>query len=153
MGPLGFSNAPIEGDSIEVSMNSLALEHWAPRVLSILRIVTAALFISHGVQKLFNFPPSPTNIPIATFLSLDWFAGVLELVGGALLIVGLFTRPAAFLLSGEMAVAYFMVHAPKSFFPLVNRGESAILFCFIFFYLIFAGPGPWSLDWKIFKRS
>ncbi len=134
-------------------MNSQALELWAPRVLSILRIVTAALFISHGVQKLFNIPPPPPNIPIATFLSLDWFAGILELIGGALLVVGLYTRPVAFLLSGEMAIAYWTVHAPKSFFPLVNRGESAILFCFIFFYFIFAGPGPWSVDWKIFRRS
>ncbi len=134
-------------------MNPQALEQWAPRALSILRIVTAVLFFEHGVQKLFNLPPPPPNIPIATFLSLDWFAGVLELVGGALLIVGLFTRPVAFLLSGEMAIAYWTVHAPKSFIPLVNRGESAILFCFIFFYLIFAGPGPWSLDRKIFKRT
>ncbi len=134
-------------------MNSQTLDNWAPRALSILRIVTAVLFFEHGVQKLFNIPPPPPNIPAAIFLTLDWFAGVLELFGGALLIVGLFTRPIAFLLSGEMAVAYWTVHATKSFIPLVNRGESAILFCFIFFYLIFAGAGPWSLDWKIFKKT
>jgi len=128
------------------------LEQWTPRVLSILRIVTAVLFFEHGLQKLFNLPPAPDGMALPAMFSLPWFAGVLELVGGALLIVGLFTRPVAFLLSGEMAFAYWMAHAPQSIFPLLNRGDSAILFCFIFFYLVFAGPGPWSLDARMRDR-
>ena len=117
---------------------------WAPRVLSILRIVAALLFFEHGTSKLLGFPPSDHSGP--EFLSLSWIAGALELVGGALLIVGLFTRPVAFILSGEMAVAYWMAHAPKSVFPLANGGDAAILYCFFFLYLVFAGPGSWSID-------
>ena len=117
---------------------------WAPRVLSILRIVVALLFFEHGTSKLLGFPPSDHSGP--EFLSLSWIAGALELVGGALLILGLFTRPVAFILSGEMAIAYWMAHAPKSAFPLANGGDAAILFCFVFLYLAFAGGGPWSLD-------
>ena len=116
---------------------------WAPRVLSILRIVAALIFFEHGTAKLLGFPPSPHSPEI---WSLSWIAGVLELVGGALLIVGLFTRPVALILSGEMAVAYWMAHAPQSFFPLLNQGDAAILYCFVFLYLVFAGGGPWSLD-------
>lgn len=133
-------------------MNQTALEQWAPRVLSILRIVTAILFFEHGLQKLFGIPAAPAAMALPAMFTLHWFAGVLELVGGALLIVGLFTRPVAFLLSGQMAFAYWMVHAPQSVFPLLNRGDSAILFCFIFFYLVFAGPGPWSLDARMRDR-
>jgi putative oxidoreductase len=125
-------------------MNTATLDSWAPRVLSILRIVAAVLFFEHGAQKLLGFPPGHS----AELLSLSGAAGVLELFGGALLILGLFTRPVAFLLSGEMAFAYWMVHAPKSFFPVLNGGDTAILYCFIFLYLVFAGPGPWSLDAK-----
>jgi putative oxidoreductase len=117
---------------------------WAPRVLSILRIVAALLFFEHGTSKLLGFPPSGHSGP--EFLSLSWIAGVLELVGGALLIVGLFTRLVAFILSGEMAFAYWMAHAPQGPFPLANGGDAAILYCFVFFYLVFAGGGPWSLD-------
>lgn len=116
---------------------------WAPRVLSILRIVAALIFFEHGTQKLLGFPP--TDNPPA-FLSLSWIAGVLELVGGALLALGLFTRPVAFILSGEMAFAYWLAHAPRSVFPVLNGGDAAILYCFVFLYLVFAGPGPWSLD-------
>ena len=116
---------------------------WAPRFLSILRIMTALLFLEHGTQKLLGFPASDY---VPAFMSLPWIAGVLELFGGALLAVGLFTRPVAFVLSGQMAVAYFVAHAPGSFFPVLNGGESAILFCFVFLYLVFAGPGPWSVD-------
>ena len=116
---------------------------WAPRVLSVLRIVAALLFFEHGATKLLGFPPSDHS---PEFLSLSWIAGALELVGGALLIVGLFTRPVAFILSGEMAFAYWMAHAPRSPFPVVNGGDAAILFCFVFLYLAFAGGGPWSLD-------
>jgi len=119
------------------------LSTWEPRVLSILRIVAAVLFFEHGSQKLLGIPASE-HVP--EMLSLPWIAGVLELVGGALLALGLFTRPVAFLVSGEMAVAYWMAHAPKSIFPVLNGGDSAILYCFIFLYLVFAGAGPWSLD-------
>ena len=114
-------------------------------MLSILRIVTAFLFVEHGSAKLLGFPVDPTapHMPLTT---LTTFAGVLELAGGALLLVGLFTRVVAFILSGEMAVAYFMVHAPHSFFPLLNKGELAVLYCFVFLYLVFAGGGAWSLD-------
>jgi putative oxidoreductase len=125
-------------------MNTDRLEAvWAPRVLSVLRIVAALLFFEHGTAKLLGFPPSDHSPEV---LSLSWIAGALELVGGALLIVGLFTRPVAFIVSGEMAVAYWMAHAPRSAFPLVNDGDSAILYCFVFLYLAFAGGGPWSLD-------
>ena len=125
-------------------MNTDSLETvWAPRILSILRIVAALLFFEHGTAKLLGFPPSDYSPEV---LSLSWIAGALELVGGALLIVGLFTRPVAFILAGEMAFAYWMAHAPKSAFPLLNNGDSAILYCFVFLYLAFAGGGPWSLD-------
>ena len=117
---------------------------WAPRMLSVLRVVTALLFMAHGTMKLLGFPASDTPGP--ALFSLFGFAGVLELVGGALLVLGLFTRPVAFILAGEMAFAYFMAHAPHSFFPIVNKGESAVLFCFVFLYLAAAGAGPWSLD-------
>ena len=117
---------------------------WAPRLLSVLRIMTALLFMEHGTMKLLNFPASDNPGP--ALFSLIGFAGMLELIGGLLLVLGLFTRPVAFILSGQMAVAYFMAHAPHSFFPAVNKGEGAILFCFVFLYLAAAGAGPWSVD-------
>ncbi len=116
---------------------------WAPRVLSILRIVAALIFFEHGTQKLLGFPAHPNPPEI---LSLSWIAGVMELVGGALLALGLFTRPVAFVLAGEMAVAYWVAHAPRSFFPVLNGSDSAILYCFVFLYLVFAGAGPWSIN-------
>ncbi len=119
------------------------LSQAAPTVLSLVRIVVALLFLEHGSAKLLGFPPGG-NAPAA--FSLSWIAGVLELVGGALLTVGLFTRATAFILSGEMAFAYFLGHAPHGIFPLLNRGEGAILYCFIFFYFVFAGGGAFSLD-------
>jgi putative oxidoreductase len=119
---------------------------WAPRVLSVLRIVTGLLFVEHGTMKFFNFPPTEMMAGGVPLVSLIGLAGILELVGGAFIVLGLFTRPVAFILSGEMAVAYFMAHAPSSFFPAINQGESAILFCFIFLYLACAGAGPWSVD-------
>ena len=122
---------------------SLTEGRYAPQALSLLRIVTALLFLQHGTGKLFGFPPIGMNPPA---MSLFWIAGVIEIVGSLLLIAGLASRPVAFLLSGEMAIAYWMVHAPQSTFPLLNHGESAILFCFIFLLIAAAGPGPWSLD-------
>ena len=120
----------------------------APYVLSILRIVAALLFFEHGTSRLFGFPASvPTEL-----LSLHWFAGALEFVGGALLALGLFSRTTAFIISGEMAFAYFLSHAPANFFPILNRGDSSILYCFVFLYIVFAGPGPWSLDALIRRR-
>lgn len=124
---------------------------WAPRVLSILRIVAALLFFEHGSQKLLGFPASERGAP--EILSLPWIAGVLEIVGGALLVVGLFTRPTAFILSGLMAFAYWLAHAPRSVFPVLNGGDAAILFCFIFLYLVFAGGGAWSLDAMMNRRK
>lgn len=126
-----------------ISENQLATV-WAPRLLSVLRIMAALLFMEHGTMKLLGFPASDNPGP--ALFSLIGLAGLLELVGGALLVLGLFTRPVAFILSGQMAVAYFMAHAPQSFFPIKNGGESAILFCFVFLYLFAAGAGPWSLD-------
>jgi putative oxidoreductase len=117
---------------------------WAPRMLSILRIVAALIFMEHGTQKLLGFPPS--DRPAPELLSLSGVAGVLELFGGALLVLGLFTRPVAFVLSGEMAFAYWIAHAPQSFFPVNNGGDAAILYCFVFLYLAFAGAGAFSVD-------
>ena len=119
------------------------LDRFAPLALSLMRIVFALTFMAHGTQKILGFPASSMNPPA---MSLLWCAGILELVGGALLVAGLFTRPVAFLLAGQMAFAYFLAHAPKSFFPALNGGDAAILFCFGFLYLVFAGAGPVSLD-------
>ena len=118
-----------------------------PILLSVLRIVAALLFVEHGTIKLFGFPPgSPMPMPPA--MTLFWFAGLIELVGGSLIALGLFTRAAAFLASGMCAVAYWTVHAPKSPYPVNNGGDAAILFCFLFLYLVFAGPGAWALRRK-----
>jgi putative oxidoreductase len=121
------------------------LTAWAPRALSVLRIITGLMIIQHGMAKLLGFPV------VASFanlnpLSLIGAAGFIELIGGALLIIGFLTQPVAFIVSGEMAFAYFMVHAPKSFFPLINGGTLAIAFCFTCLYLATAGAGPWSVD-------
>jgi putative oxidoreductase len=114
-------------------------------LLSILRAMTAFVFMEHGTQKLLGLPPSLQSMP-AHLPPLVTVAGVLEAFGGLLILVGLFTRPVAFILAGEMAVAYFMVHARHSFWPLLNRGETAVLYCFIFLYLAAAGGGAWSID-------
>jgi putative oxidoreductase len=118
---------------------------WTPRLLSVLRIVTGFLFLWHGTQKLFGFPPSQqaASGPLPTMMLI---AGSLEFFGGLLILFGLFTRPVAFILSGMMAVAYFMAHAPQGFLPLQNRGELAALYSFVFLFLAVAGAGPWSLD-------
>ena len=117
---------------------------WAPRILSLLRIMSAMLFMAHGTLKILGFPTSDRSPP--ELMSLGGMAGVFELFGGALLVVGLFTRPVAFLLSGVMAFAYFIAHAPRSFFPVLNGGDAAILYCFVFLYFAFAGGGVWSID-------
>lgn len=130
-------------------MSSTSLTKYAPLFLSVLRIVAALVFMLHGSQKLMGIPLAEGSPEI---FSKYWFAGVMELIGGALLILGLFTRPVAFLLSGLMAVAYWTAHAPKDLFPTLNGGDAAILFCFIFLYLVFAGPGPISLD-TMMKRD
>jgi putative oxidoreductase len=124
-------------------MDVTGINRLEPYALSILRIMAGLLFVEHGTAKLLGFPPG-TATPAA--FGLIWFAGFIEMVGGALLALGLFTRYAAFIMSGEMAVAYFLSHAPRGFFPLVNRGEGAVLYCFIFLYLAVAGGGAWSLD-------
>ncbi|UDF29302.1 UNVERIFIED_ORG: DoxX family protein [Roseateles sp. XES5] len=115
-----------------------------PQALALLRIMTALLFIEHGTQKFFDFPPAEP--PFGDLMNIIGVAGALEIVGGLLILVGLFTRPAAFVLCGFMAVAYFMAHAPQSFFPINNRGDAAILFSFVFLYLTVAGPGAFALD-------
>ena len=124
---------------------------WAPRLRSVLRIVAAFLFMQFGGMKLFGFPiPLPEGHGVTAQMTL---AGVLEVFGGAALLLGLFTRPLAFLVSGEMAVAYFQAHAPRGFWALANGGTNAVLFCFVWLYLSAAGPGPWSLDaWRATRR-
>ncbi len=118
---------------------------WSPALHSVLRIVAGLLFLEHGAGKLLGFPaglPFIDKMPAG----LLYFTGTMELAGGVLIVLGLFTRPVAFVLSGFMAVAYFMAHFPQSFFPAINFGEPAVLFCFVFLYLAAAGPGPWSID-------
>ena len=125
--------------------DTLALT-WAPRLLSILRIVAALIFLLHGTQKILGFPPMAGGGAMPAAFTLSWTAGMLELVLGALLLLGLFTRPAAFIASGEMAFAYFIAHAPRNLYPTLNGGDAAILYCFVFLYIAAAGAGPWSLD-------
>jgi len=120
-------------------------------MLSVLRIISALLFVEHGTSKVFGVPPSAMHWSFQVSSPLGW-SGIIELVGGTLLAIGLFSRFSAFILSGEMAVAYFMVHAPNGFFPLVNKGEIAVLYCFVFLYLAVAGGGPWSVD-RLRRRS
>ena len=119
--------------------------NWEPRMLSILRIMVGLLFLEHGLAKIVDFPHQPNHSPYALFTLVPGLQGLLELVGGLLLALGLFTRPVAFILAGNMAVAYFMAHSPRGFFPLLN-GELAIVYCFVFLYLWLAGGGEWSLD-------
>ena len=118
---------------------------WAAPLLSVMRIMTGLLFLEHGTGKLLGFP---AHLPFIDKMptGLLYFTGAMELVGGVLITLGLFTRPAAFVLSGYMAFAYFMAHFPMSFFPAVNGGDAAVLYCFIFLYLAAAGPGPWAID-------
>jgi putative oxidoreductase len=124
------------------------LEKWRPYALSILRVVVALLFLQHGLQKFLGFPMA--GPPLNSLLIL---AATIETVGGLLLLIGLFTRWAALIMSGEMAFAYFMVHAQKSFYPVANGGDLAVLFCFVFLYLFFAGPGPLSVDHAVLQQD
>ncbi len=132
------------GGVFTMNFDALAAS-WAPRLLSVLRIMTGLLLLQHGTAKLFKIPVIPmfANLSVT---SLPGIAGVLELVGGVLIILGLFTRSTAFILSGMTAVAYFIAHAPKGFYPILNGGELAALYCFVFLYIAAAGPGPWSID-------
>jgi putative oxidoreductase len=129
------------------------LDRFSPQLLSILRIVSALIFMAHGTAKLLGFPATEMFAEPPAMFTLPWIAGVLELVGGALLTLGLFTRPVAFVLSGQMAVAYWMAHAPRSFYPIQNEGDAAILYCFVFLYIAAAGGGPWSLDNLLFRKK
>jgi putative oxidoreductase len=119
---------------------------WTDRILSILRIVAGLIFVSAGTMKLFNYPPSGMPGMPVELISQMGLAGILETFGGLAITLGLFTRPVAFVLSGEMAVAYFQAHAPQAFFPTQNNGVAAVLYCFFFLYLVFAGAGSWSID-------
>jgi putative oxidoreductase len=134
-----FGNEPLRFDS-----------HWAERALAGLRIVTALLFLEHGTGKILGIPMSSMAFPPPW--TLFWIAGIIEIVGSLLLLVGWLTRPAAFVLAGEMAIDYWLIHAPESVFPIINRGEAAILFCFIFLLFFTTGPGTWSVDEWLLKR-
>ena len=123
-------------------------EKWRPHVLSLLRIVAALLFLEHGLQKFFGFPS--TAPPMTPLLYVQ---GVLETLGGFLLLLGVYTRPVAFILAGDMAAAYFIAHFPRSFFTAVNGGDAAVLFCFVFFFIFFAGGGRWSVDRAVLKQD
>jgi len=125
-------------------IDSKSLSNWTPYALAILRIVAGLIFLEHGTQKLLGFPPGERAFVEA--FTLSWWAGLIELIAGALITVGLLTRLAAFIAAGEMAFAYWMAHAPQNFFPVNNGGDAAILYCFVFLLLVFAGPGKWSID-------
>lgn len=143
--PAGHSSGLTSQEMIRPMPLTTTLDRYTPYALAALRIVAALIFMEHGTQKLFGFPAPPANgqPPI---LSLLGIGAIMELVGGLLILVGAFTRPVAFLLAGEMAVAYWMFHAPRSFYPVLNGGDAAILYCFVFLLLVFTGPGAWSVD-------
>jgi putative oxidoreductase len=128
-------------------IDTRTLSDWTPYALAVLRIMAALLFLAHGTQKILGFPDGERAFVDA--FTLSWWAGILELILGALIALGLFTRAAAFVASGEMAFAYWLAHAPRDFFPVNNGGDAAILYCFVFLLLVFSGPGKWSLDgWR-----
>jgi putative oxidoreductase len=135
-----------------MAIDRTLVETWSPRALGLLRIVVGFLFLTHGSAKLLGMPHIAMFDGLQLF-SLMGVAGILELVGGAMIVLGLFTRPVAFLLSGEMAVGYFMAHAPQGLLPIVNQGEAAVLYCFVFFYLFVAGAGAYSVDAAIAARK
>jgi putative oxidoreductase len=144
-----MNSATFASPSVSIAADSTTLDRLAPYVLSLLRIVVGLLFLEHGLSKLTGFPQAG-HMP--AFLTLAWVAGIIELGGGTLVTLGLFTRIAAFVMSGEMAFAYFMSHAPRALYPIINGGEAAILFCFVFFYLVFAGGGAVALDALFFRK-
>lgn len=129
------------------------LSGFSGQLLGLLSIVSALLFIAHGTTKLFGWPPTEMFATPPEPMTIMWFGGILEAFGGALLLLGLFTRPVAFVLSGMMAVAYWMFHAPQSFYPVQNGGDAAILYCFIFLYIAAAGPGAFALDSMLGKKK
>ncbi len=129
------------------------LSGYSGQLLGVLRIVSALIFIAHGTTKLFGWPPTEMWATAPEPMTLMWIGGVLEIVGGALLLIGLFTRPVAFVLSGMMAVAYWMFHAPQSIYPVQNGGDAAILYCFVFLYIAAAGPGAFALDGMLGKKK
>jgi putative oxidoreductase len=144
-GVKGFTmDASTKPSRSSVTSSVTPLDRLAPYVLSILRIMAALLFLEHGLSKFFGFPSA--NGPHPQPFELEWFAALIEFGGGILLTLGLFTRAAAFIMSGEMAIGYFLFHAPQGFYPILNHGEAAILYCFVFLYLVFVGAGPLSLD-------
>jgi putative oxidoreductase len=143
---LSTGTASSSGDAARAQLAA-----WAPKVLSILRIITGLLFVEHGLMKLVQFPAAMPGEP-HPLPAILLAAGVIEAVGGSLIAIGLYTRAAAFVASGEMAAAYFMAHLPHGFWPAINQGDLAITWCFLFFYLVFAGAGPWSLDAVIRRR-
>jgi len=126
--------------------NAVGIARRAPYALALLRIVSGLIFLEHGTQKFLGFPAGQSAWSGLAFPNPGAFAGVIELITGVLITIGLFTRPAAFVASGTMAVAYWVAHAPQNFFPVNNGGDAAILYCFVFLYLVFAGPGAWSVD-------
>jgi putative oxidoreductase len=134
---------------VRYAAHQTTLDSLAPYIRSIVRIVVGLLFLEHGLSRLFGFP-SP--LPTPASFTMYWFAGAIEFSGGILVTLGLFTRAAAFIMSGEMAFAYFISHAPKGFFPILNGGDGAVLYCFIFLYLVFAGAGPLSLDALLWRK-
>lgn len=125
---------------------------WPGRMLSLIRVVAGIMFISVGTMKMFNYPPAPVPMPPYSLVTEIGISSVLEVFGGTLIVIGLLTRPVAFVLAGEMAYAYFKYHAPNGFFPALNNGQPAILYCFLFLYLMLAGPGPWSVDAILARR-
>ena len=140
-------------NSYLVAAEATRLERFAPYLLSILRIMAALLFLEHGLSKFFGFPARTMAAP-APF-DLEWFSALIEFGGGLLLTLGLFSRTAALIMSGEMAIGYFLFHAPQGFYPYLNHGELAIMYCFVFLFVAFAGPGPLSLDavWSGRRRA
>jgi putative oxidoreductase len=144
------TSTSLNGSSNAASSTS-GLARVAPYFLSLLRIMAALLFLQHGLSKFFGFPSA--NAPHPTLFDLEWFSAVIELVGGVLLTLGLFTRLAALIMSGEMAVGYFLIHAPQGFYPYLNHGELAIMYCFVFLYFVFAGAGPLSFDALIWRKE
>src|SRR5262249_19043772 len=144
-------NSPLSARSTRMTDKRVFIATWSPRLLSLMRIVVGLLFLQHGGQKLFGFPDAFPGGP-PPMLSEIWVAGVLEFFGGLLIALGLFTRPVAFLLAGEMAVGYFQAHAKRGLWPLMNGGELAVFYCFVFLYLAVAGGGAWGID-SLWRRE